>query len=219
MASFAIQPKGGFQMATTTDRLNSLLRGEIAATETYQQALDKLGETKGASELRRIHHEHVKAASTLRQHVHHHGGQPDKGSGAWGAFAKAVEGTAKILGNDAALKALKEGEEHGIKEYEDALQDKALPNDCQSLIRTELLPQTREHLPVLDRLMAGLVDRISPPEAHRRLESDPSAMLVCAYDSQEKFRENHLAGAISLDEFKSRADAIPKDRDIIFYCA
>jgi hypothetical protein len=36
-----------------------------------------------------------------------------------------------------------------------------------------------------------------------------SALLVCAYDSAEKFRQNHLAGAISLAAFKSRLHAIP----------
>src|SRR5262245_56665542 len=110
-------------------RLNSLLRGEISATETYQQALAKVGSEPGASELRRIHDEHRETANTLRQHVHQHGGKPDQGSGAWGAFAKAVEGAARLLGNKAALKALKEGEEHGIKEYEEALSDPDLPAD------------------------------------------------------------------------------------------
>jgi uncharacterized protein (TIGR02284 family) len=203
----------------TTDTLNALLRGELSAVETYQQALTKLGDTEGAAELRRIHAEHREAANTLRQHVHQQGGQPDQGSGAWGAFARVIEGTAKLFGTDAALKALKEGEEHGIKQYEKALQDKGLPADCQTLIGSTLLPQTREHVPVLDRLMAGLVERISPQEARRHLSADPNALFVCAYDSPEKFEQNHLEGAISFGEFKSRADALPRNREIIFYCA
>ena len=141
--------------ATTTDTLNSLLRGELAATETYQQALAKCGNDAHAGELRRIHDEHRDAANTLRQHVHQHGHTPDHGSGAWGAFAKAVEGTAKVFGNAAALKALKEGEEHGLKSYEDALGDSGLPADCKDLIRGKLLPKTREHVATLDRLMSA----------------------------------------------------------------
>jgi uncharacterized protein (TIGR02284 family) len=140
-------------MHTTTDTLNELLRGELAATETYQQALAKVGNEPGADELRHIHKEHREAANTLRQHVRHFGGKPDQDSGAWGAFAKAVEGTAKVFGNAAALTALKEGEESGIRSYEDALQDEGLPAECRNLIRTDLLPQTRAHIPVLDRLM------------------------------------------------------------------
>ena len=135
------------------DRLNSLLRGEIAATETYQQALAKVGNEPEAMQLRRIHAEHREAANTLRQHVHSHGGKPDQDSGAWGMFAKTVEGAAKIFGDTAALKALKEGEEHGVKQYEEALKDAELPADCQTLIRTMLLPQTREHVGALDRMM------------------------------------------------------------------
>src|SRR3954453_14915941 len=138
----------------SAETLNSLLRGELAATETYQQALAKVGDEPGTSDLRRIHHEHRSAANTLRQHVHQHGGQPDQDSGAWGAFAKAVEGTAKLFGNAAALKALKEGEEKGLSDYESALKDPDLHPDCRDLIQNTLLPQTRAHIPVLDRLMS-----------------------------------------------------------------
>jgi hypothetical protein len=200
-----------------TDLLNSLLRGELAATETYQQALPKLAGTPGYEELRSIHKEHREAANTLRQHVHKVEGRPDQGSGAWGAFAKAVEGTAKAFGIDAALKALKEGEEHGIKEYEQAMKD-SLPSECRSLIESRLLPQTRTHVSTLDRLMAGLVKRIAPSEARALLNSG-KAVLVCAYDSQEKCEQYRLPGAISLQAFESQEDLIPKNRHIIFYCA
>lgn len=197
--------------------LNSLLRGELSATETYQQALNKLEGTQGYDELKRIHREHREAANTLRQEVHKVGGKPDQGSGAWGAFAKTIEGTAKTFGTDAALKALKEGEEHGLKEYEAALKN-GLPPECKILIESKLLPQTRQHIPTLDRLMAGLVKRISAHEAHQKVQSG-MAMLVCAYDSQEKFEQNRLEGAISLKDFESQVSSIPKEREIIFYCA
>ena len=142
-------------MAVQTDNLNSLLRGELAATETYQQALAKVGTETWAAPLRKIHEDHRAAANTLRQHVHGFGGKPDQDSGAWGAFAKTVEGTAKLFGNTAALKALKEGEEHGIHTYEDALLDQDVAEECKTLIRSTLLPQTREHIATLDRLKAG----------------------------------------------------------------
>jgi len=135
--------------------LNSLLRGELAATETYQQAIAKMDRTAHAADLRRMHVEHREAANTLRQHVHECGGKPDQGSGAWGAWAKFVEGTAKIFGETAALKALKEGEEQGVKDYESALQKGELAAECRLLIRNQLLPQTREHIATLDRMMSS----------------------------------------------------------------
>jgi rhodanese-related sulfurtransferase len=60
--------------------------------------------------------------------------------------------------------------------------------------------------------------RISPQEARKKIQSG-SALLVCGYDDPAKFRTNHLEGAISYNEFISRLPAIPKDRQIIFYCA
>lgn len=138
---------------TTIDTLNSLLRGELAATETYQQALAKVGEEPGAEELRRIHREHRDTANSLRQHIHHHGGRPEQDSGAWGTFAQFTEGVAKIFGDKAALKGLKEGEEHGLKSYEAALKDGDLAPDCATLLRGTFIPQTREHIATLDRLM------------------------------------------------------------------
>jgi rhodanese-related sulfurtransferase len=45
------------------------------------------------------------------------------------------------------------------------------------------------------------------------------ALLVCAYDDQEKFEKYHLAGAISLDDLRSQEDSLSKERELIFYCA
>lgn len=62
------------------------------------------------------------------------------------------------------------------------------------------------------------ISRIRPQQARQKLKSGDGALLVCAYDSDEKFQANHLGGAIPLSEFRALADSIPKDRDIYFYC-
>jgi len=67
--------------------------------------------------------------------------------------------------------------------------------------------------------MATTVERINPQQAHVHMQADAKTLLVCAYDSEDKFQQNRLEGAISLPELASQADAIPKDREIIFYCA
>ena len=146
------------QTTTATDltALNSLLRGEMSAIETYRQGIEKLEDSGfGVEELRGLQRDHRDAADVLWHHIEQHGGKPSEGSGAWGAFAKAVEGTAKLLGNTAALKALKEGEEHGLKDYQSALEDKTLPADCQTLVRG-LLEKQSGHIATIDRLMASV---------------------------------------------------------------
>jgi rubrerythrin len=136
------------------ETLNELLRGEMAAIETYRQALEVVEDGEPAETLRALRRHHRDAADVLWHHVEAHGGQPSDGSGAWGAFAKAVEGTARLLGNRLAVKALVEGEEHGVKKYEQALRGE-LPLDCELLIRETLLPRQRQHLPLLNGLLDG----------------------------------------------------------------
>jgi len=136
-----------------TEWLNRLIRGELAAIETYHQAMGKMSDAPEATELQAILTEHRAAVELLRKHVAGHGGTPPTGSGAWGAWARLVEGTAKAFGNAAALKALKEGEEHGIKEYERAVEADDMDDDCREMLRTQLLPQAKSHIPILDRLI------------------------------------------------------------------
>jgi rhodanese-related sulfurtransferase len=45
------------------------------------------------------------------------------------------------------------------------------------------------------------------------------AILVCAYDSDEKFNKMRLQGAIPLSSFKDKLEDIGKEQMIIFYCA
>jgi uncharacterized protein (TIGR02284 family) len=140
---------------TDTTALNSLLRGEMSAIETYRQAIEKFESETGIDQLQSFRKDHRDAADALWHHIERHGGKPSEGSGPWGTFAKAVEGTAKLLGNAAALKALKEGEEHGLKDYQDALDSGNLPADCRDLLLS-FVPRMRQHVQVLD----GLISKI-----------------------------------------------------------
>jgi hypothetical protein len=65
--------------------------------------------------------------------------------------------------------------------------------------------------------MGGPV-RISPEETRKRVLSG-AALLVCAYDDDEKFKRNQLEGAASFNAFKTRAAELSKGQEIIFYCA
>ncbi len=134
--------------------LNSMLQGELAAIETYQQAIARVQGTGKIVELRRIHEEHREAANMLRKHIRAFDGTPVQGSGAWGAWAKLCEGAATLLGETAVLQALKAGEEQGADDYQEAACDEALSPDCQSLILDWLIPQTQEHVATLKRLLA-----------------------------------------------------------------
>lgn len=146
----------GTTTSCDTDALNSLLRGELSAVETYDQALTKFEDPTVVTDLRRIRGEHSDAAVRLRDQMVRFGGTPAESSGPWGTFAAAVTGTAKMFGPGTALAALKQGEEHGINEYDDALKNEGVNPECKDLIRADLLPRCRRHVADLDRLMGGM---------------------------------------------------------------
>ena len=62
------------------------------------------------------------------------------------------------------------------------------------------------------------VKRVSPQEARERVQSG-NALIVCAYDGDDLFKQMHLEGGISLSELKSRLPLLSKTQEIIFYCA
>ena len=139
--------------------LNAFLRGELSAVETYDQALGKFTGNDPVSvvrELRRIRDEHEAAVVALRARVTNQGGTPSEGAGVWGVFATAVTGVAKAMGPQTALAALHRGEEHGINEYENALQDADVSVECKYLIRNDLQARCKRHLDTLDRLTQEL---------------------------------------------------------------
>src|SRR4030095_5845606 len=82
-------------------QLNSFLRGEISAAETYRRAIDKAGDSQDNAAniglLREIQEEHGRAAQAIRDRIRELGGGPSDSSGAWGAWAKTVQGTAHLL--------------------------------------------------------------------------------------------------------------------------
>lgn len=63
-----------------------------------------------------------------------------------------------------------------------------------------------------------MAERIDVQEARRKVSAG-DALLVCAYDEEAKCDRIRLEGAISLKQLDARSATIPKDREIIFYCA
>lgn len=67
-------------------------------------------------------------------------------------------------------------------------------------------------------LKAEAAERIAVMEAREKVIKG-QAILVCAYDSDEKFNKMRLQGAIPLSTFKDKLKSIEKEQMIIFYCA
>jgi bacterioferritin (cytochrome b1) len=140
-------------------QLNSFLRGEISAAETYRMAIDKVTDADRSTAanmglLREIQEEHGRAAQAIRDRIRELGGEPSDSSGAWGAWAKTVQGTASLFGDASSLKALKEGEEHGLKDYSEGVDD--IDSTSADLVQNQLIPAQQRHINLLDQLLSSL---------------------------------------------------------------
>lgn len=58
--------------------------------------------------------------------------------------------------------------------------------------------------------------RIAPAEVRERVESGDT-ILVCAYENEEKCRNNRLSGALTYQEFQQRLPTMSKEQGIVFY--
>ncbi len=125
------------------DQLNSFLRGEISAVETYRIALDKLAiDSPARSRLDACRQSHAERVATLRGKILALGGTPSDGSGPWGAMTKMIEKGASVFGDVTAVDALEAGEDHGLRDYRQDLPK--LGSTAREIVTTQLLPQ-QEH--------------------------------------------------------------------------
>jgi hypothetical protein len=60
--------------------------------------------------------------------------------------------------------------------------------------------------------------RITPAEVHKKLQQG-TALLVCAYDDEAKYKMTKLEGSISFRAFKEKLPTLPMEQEIVFYCA
>ncbi len=134
-----------------------LLKGELAAVDSYEHALRDV-------------EDHPSRGTTPWRPV-----SVRIGRRAWGAFARAVETAASWIDDPTTLKALKEGEVHGVDEYRTALSENHLSPTLEHIVREELLPLQSEHVEELDllivrferpRLDESLPNRIEHARAH-----------------------------------------------------
>jgi len=139
----------------TVDALNELLRGELSAIESYDKAilaLDDLPEVRQhLSECRASHDARAERISRAILQV---GGEPARAPGAWGPFARVIAGGARTLGHETVIRTLEEGEDHGLRDYKDALP--RLDLGLQRLVSSELYPQQVHTHSVLSALKRGL---------------------------------------------------------------
>jgi len=145
----ATQPAGPRSLGPEVGVLNALLRSELAAVVTYEQALMLFADRPPWNDLRSICEHHRSAAGVLRDQVVNLGGEPE--AGAVSDFASPEE---RPPNSQIALDALRAMEERRLAEIERVLEREQLPDECRFAIRASVLPRCHEHIDMLAGLAA-----------------------------------------------------------------
>jgi uncharacterized protein (TIGR02284 family) len=151
LASLLLMSSVSLAVNKEPTQLDDLVRGELAALKAYDQVLKETKDEQVKSRLQTIRNDHEKAVSHLSKYV---AGKKElledtESAGPWGSFAKTWTKGASLFGNDAALAALRQGEEHGIREYKEALEDDSISHELKQAIKTEMLPKQEKHIETL----------------------------------------------------------------------
>ncbi len=138
------------------DQLNSFLRGEMSAVETYRIALEKLeASSTYRTQLESARSSHLQRVNKLKEKIRQLGGKPSDTAGAWGTLTEVIESGAALLGDKMAVSALEEGEDHGLRDYRIDLD--SLSGETRQLVMTDLLPKQAE----THRLLSDLKLRLA----------------------------------------------------------
>lgn len=126
-------------MAESAEQMNKFLRNELAAVETYRKATESLSDVK--PQVKDALQSHQRRVQALRDHLREMNVTPAEDSGAWGAFANLAQRVADAAGDRAAISLLEEGEDRGLKDYNNHAQ--SLAACCAKLVEDTLLPEHR----------------------------------------------------------------------------
>lgn len=102
--------------------------------------------------LRDIRDDHGACVEELREHIERLGGEPCTDSGTWGDFAQVVEKSASLVGEGAAIEALRQGEQNGVRQYRAAIDLEDTDLDSRLLCSERLLPRLFTHLTQLESI-------------------------------------------------------------------
>lgn len=130
-------------MSSGIECLNGLLRGEISAVETYNQARERITLPIVTPALQDGQIAHQRRVQQLVEKIESLGGEPSDSAGAWGAFANFLEGSAGLVGDKASIDMLEEGEDHGLQVYRDEIEN-CEDGAVRMFIKDELLPGQEE---------------------------------------------------------------------------
>jgi len=122
--------------------LNSLLRDELAAVDSYRRAMARVRDPDAREELATALEAHAHRAEALRDRVKALGGKPAASPGPLGALFAIVEGAASLVSERATVALLEEEENRGLSRYRSEMP--RLDPESHRLVLEHLLPEQEQ---------------------------------------------------------------------------
>jgi demethoxyubiquinone hydroxylase (CLK1/Coq7/Cat5 family) len=110
------------------DLLVGFCKEELAAVQTYEQALTLAPLQKHSDVLGRCYASHARRAHLLQQRILVQGGRPPEGAGVWSSLVTVLETAAATISENLAILLLEEAEDRGVRRYRERLDDLDLAN-------------------------------------------------------------------------------------------
>lgn len=138
------------------EAMKDLVRGIRSANETYVQVLKDFGSDASMDDLRKISSEHKENARIILNEAKAQNIDVPESSGVWGTWAEAVTGAAKVINKKMALKALREGEEHGLKQYTELQSKRDIPESLRNSLTAKLIPRQKMRIDTLNSMIDSM---------------------------------------------------------------
>lgn len=132
------------------DQLNKYLKGELSAVEAYGKCIRDVENPTVVSQLKVLQASHERRVELLSARIVSLGGIPVVESGGVGKFAGIVQRGAAVFGDKASISTLEEGEDFGLKLYQDGMEH--LSEAERSFVKDDLLPEQRRSHDILHEI-------------------------------------------------------------------
>jgi demethoxyubiquinone hydroxylase (CLK1/Coq7/Cat5 family) len=148
----AVPPPEAQELVDDAFRLNVLLRGELAACESYAQAAQHIRDAHTRQALEKNRVSHAARALTLSSLIRDAGGEPVSDAGIWGHLTAAVERAASLISDRVVLEALVKGEQLGLQSYLSQVDELGDEVTRESIWQNSVLEQRLTERRLLDLL-------------------------------------------------------------------
>jgi uncharacterized protein (TIGR02284 family) len=133
------------------EKLDDLIALDIDAVNAYQAAIDRITVPVLQEKLREFQGDHRRHIRELSDCVVRYGGTPRQTADFKGFFLKGFTAVTSMMGNEAALRAMRTNEQLTNRTYQKALQE-AWPADVRVLIEKNFADEQRHLAYIQDAL-------------------------------------------------------------------